>query len=104
MGQHTVYFVLFGILFLIVWAIFGGAIARIAAVHVAREEKLSIRHALRFSSGKFLSFVFAPVIPLVIILFVGLVVAFGGLLVNLPVRRADSRRALFLPRPGRRVS
>src|SRR5207302_16491 len=60
-SQHYVYFSLFGILFLVVWAIFGGAIARIAAVHVAREEKLSIRHALRFSSAKFASFVFAPV-------------------------------------------
>src|SRR5207302_8928794 len=55
------------------------------AVHVAREEKLSIRQALRFSSGKFLSFVFAPVIPLVIILVVGLVVAVGGLLLYVPV-------------------
>ena len=83
-GQHGIYFTLFGILFLIVWAIFGGAIARIAAVHVAREEKLSIRQAIRFSSGKFLSFVFAPVIPLVIVLVVGLVVALGGLLLYIP--------------------
>lgn len=83
-GQHGIYFTLFGILFLIVWAIFGGAIARIAAVHVAREEKLSIRQAIRFSSGKFLSFAFAPVIPLVIVLVVGLVVALGGLLLYIP--------------------
>jgi hypothetical protein len=81
---HSVYFVLFAVLFLIVWAIFGGAIARIAAVHVAREEKLSIRQALGFASGKFLSFVFAPVIPLAIIVIVGIVVAIGGLLVNIP--------------------
>ncbi len=83
-GQHGVYFSLLGILFLIVWAIFGGAIARIAAVHVAREEKLSVRQALRFSSGKFLSFVFAPIIPLVIVLVVGFVVALGGLLLYIP--------------------
>jgi hypothetical protein len=82
--SHTVYFVFFAVLFLIVWAIFGGAIARIAAVHVAREEKLSIRQALGFASGKFLSFVFAPVIPLAIIVIVGIVVAIGGLLVNVP--------------------
>jgi len=83
-GQHGIYFTLFGILFLIVWAIFGGAIARISAVHVAREEKLSIRQAIRFSTGKFLSFAFAPVIPLVIVLVVGLVVALGGLLLYIP--------------------
>ena len=83
-GHHWVYFTILGIWFLIIWAIFGGAIARIAAVHVAREEKISLRQALNFSSGKFLSYVFAPVIPLFIILIVGLIVAAGGLLVNVP--------------------
>lgn len=83
-GQHAFYFILLGILFLIVWAIFGGAIARIAAVHVARDEKLSMRAALAFSSGKFLSFLFAPVIPLAIIIALGIVVAIGGLLLNIP--------------------
>jgi hypothetical protein len=83
-SAHLIYAVFFAILFLIIWAIFGGAIARIAAVHVAREEKLSIRQALGFASGKFLSFVFAPVIPLAIIVIVGIVVAIGGLLVNVP--------------------
>jgi hypothetical protein len=83
-GEHTLYFLIFGLLFLIVWAIFGGAISRIAAVHVARDEKLSMRQALRFSSGKFLSFVFAPLIPVVIVLAVGLVIAVGGLLLYIP--------------------
>jgi hypothetical protein len=83
-SQHTTYFILFLVLFSIVWAIFGGAIARIAAVHVARDEKISLSSALRFSTGKFLSFIFAPVIPLMIVLAVGLVVALGGLLGNVP--------------------
>lgn len=83
-SQHTVYFILFVVLFSIVWAIFGGAIARIAAVHVARDEKISLTGALRFSTGKFLSFIFAPIIPLVIVLVVGIVVAIGGLVGNIP--------------------
>ncbi len=74
LSQHPVYFFLFLILFTSVWAIFGGAIARIAAVHVARDEKLSIRAALRFSSGKFLSFLFAPIIPLMIVAALGIVI------------------------------
>src|SRR5262249_10832149 len=37
--HHQIYFVAFGLWFLTVWSIFGGAIARIAAVHVARDEK-----------------------------------------------------------------
>jgi hypothetical protein len=81
---HTWFFILFVILFSIVWAIFGGAIARIAAVHVARDEKLSLSNAVRFSTGKFLSFIFAPVIPLLIVLVVGLVVTVGALIGNIP--------------------
>lgn len=82
--QHPVYFFLFLVLFISVWAIFGGAIARIAAVHVARDEKLSIRAALRFSTGKFLSFLFAPVIPLLIVAALGLVITVGALIINIP--------------------
>jgi len=82
--HHWFYFTLFGLFFLIVWAIFGGAIARIAAVHVARDEKISIRQALAFSTSKFLSFVSAPIIPLVIVVVVGLIVAVGGFLGNIP--------------------
>jgi len=82
--NHCAYGILIGIWYLIVGAIFGGAIARIAAVHVARDEKLSIRQAVRFSAGKFLSFVFAPVIPVVIIAVVGLIVALAALVGNIP--------------------
>src|SRR5688572_17618021 len=84
MRHHPLYFVLFTLLFLTVWAIFGGAIARIAAVHVARDEKLSVRAALAFSLGKFLSFVSAPLIPLVIVLIVGVVPLLAGALSSLP--------------------
>ncbi|MEO6435654.1 MAG: hypothetical protein ABIP55_07815 [Tepidisphaeraceae bacterium] len=84
MRHHAVYFVLFTLLFLTVWAIFGGAIARIAAVHVARDEKLSVRAALAFSLGKFLSFVSAPLIPLIIVLVVGLVPLIAGFLASIP--------------------
>ena len=82
--NHPFYFVLFSLLFLTVWAIFGGAIARIAAVHVARDEKLSVRAALSFSASKFLSFVSAPLIPVIIIGLVGLVPFVAGLLSSIP--------------------
>ncbi len=70
--QHWVYFLLFGTGFLFLWSVLGGAISRIAAVHVARDEKLSIRSALVFSGGKFLSYLCAPLIPLAILAIVGL--------------------------------
>jgi hypothetical protein len=80
---HTTYFILFAILFSIVWSIFGGAIARIAAIHVARDEKISMAQALRFSTAKFPSFVFAPIIPLLIVLVVGVIVMIGGAFGNI---------------------
>lgn len=83
-SQHCVFFTIYFLFFLTIWSIFGGAIARIAAVHVARDEKISIRQALRFSTSKFLSFLSAPVIPLLIVVIVGLVVAIGGFLTNIP--------------------
>jgi hypothetical protein len=82
--QHPAYFVVFGLYFLVLWAVFGGAISRIAAVHVARDEKMSIRSALKFSISKFLSFLFAPIIPLIIVIVVAVVVAIGALLGNIP--------------------
>ena len=82
--QHPLYFTLLGALTLVIWSIFGGAICRIAAVHVARDEKLSIRSALMFSGGKFLSFLFAPIIPLLIVVGIGLLVTAGAALANIP--------------------
>ena len=51
---------------------------------MARDEKISFRQALSFSTAKFLSFVSWPIIPLLIIVFVGLVVAIGGLVTYIP--------------------
>jgi hypothetical protein len=93
---HLGYFVIYACWFLLIWAIFGGAIARIAAVHVARDEKISVRQALRFSSSKVLSFIFAPVIPLIIIVVVGIIVAIGGLILYIPVIGPIAVGALFL--------
>jgi hypothetical protein len=81
--QHPVYFALFGTGFLFLWAVFGGAICRIAAVHVARDEKLSIRSALVFSGGKFLSFLCAPLIPLGILASVGLLTTLASLVLTI---------------------
>jgi hypothetical protein len=77
---HPVYAVVFLVISLAVWALFGGAIARIAALHAAREEKISMSLALRFSAGKFFSFFAAPLIPLAPIAVIALVMGLGGLI------------------------
>jgi hypothetical protein len=82
--NHTVFFIIFAVLFLLAWALFGGAICRIAAVHFARDEKISVRQAMNFAVGKLLSFASAPVIPLAIVVVIGLLVSLGALLGNIP--------------------
>jgi hypothetical protein len=81
---HYVFFTIFVVYFLVIWAIFGGAISRIAAVQVARDEKISFRQALSFATAKFLSFVSAPIIPLLIVVAVGVVIGVCALLTNIP--------------------
>jgi len=81
---HPLFAILLTIWFLILWSVFGGAIARIAAIHVARDEKISVRQALRFSTGKALSFLFAPVIPILILLGLAALLGLGGLLLYVP--------------------
>ena len=60
---HWVFALLYTVWFLLIWSVFGGAISRIAAVHVARDEKISVRSAVSFSVSKVLSFICAPSSP-----------------------------------------
>jgi hypothetical protein len=79
-SEHWLYAIIFLLSSLAVVAFFGGAIHRIAALHFAREEKISIVQAMRFSCGKFLSYFTAPLIPAAGILLLGLLLALGGLI------------------------
>jgi len=83
--HHWVFALIYTAWFLLIWSVFGGAISRIAAVHVARDEKISVRQALMFSVGKVLSFVFAPVIPVLIVLGIGVTIALAStVLLHIP--------------------
>ena len=81
---HPVYFTIFFAFALLLWSIFGGAIARVAAVQVARDEKISVRQALRFSTGKVLSFIFAPLIPIIIVMVLAVILGVVGLPMSIP--------------------
>jgi len=76
--EHWLYGAVFLLISLMVWAFFGGAIHRIAALHAAREEKISAIQAMKFSCTKFLSFCSAPLIPLILIMFCAGLLALGG--------------------------
>ena len=82
---HPLFAVLFALLFIGAWSLFGGAIARLAAVHVARDERISLRQSLDFALSRFLSFASAPIIPMLIVLAVGFLLSLGALVVgNIP--------------------
>jgi len=83
LSQHLIYGIIFLLGSLAIWAFLGGAIYRITALHAAREEKISIKQALKFSTSKFLSFFTAPLIPLAIIIALGVLLLIGGLVGNL---------------------
>jgi hypothetical protein len=56
--------VLCGLSSLAIWAFFGGAISRIAAVQLAADERISLAAALRHACSKWVSYFSAPLFPL----------------------------------------
>lgn len=77
------YWLIGGFWMIAVWAFFGGAISRIAAVYLGREERLGIRDALRFAVRSYRPLVFSPIFPLLGLIFTALGVVFFGLLMRL---------------------
>ncbi len=84
-STYPVYSLIYIVVALAIWSVLGGAICRIAALHAAREEKISIRTALSFSLSKFIGFFTAPLLPLGIIALLGMLLALGGLFGTIPV-------------------
>jgi hypothetical protein len=81
---HTFYTVVYFGLALVVFAMAGGGICRMAAMQLARGETIGPTEAVRFGLKKFISFLSAPLIPVGIILLFGLFVFILGLIGNLP--------------------
>ena len=67
------------------WAVFGGAITRIAAVQVARGEKIGLVEALRFTFKRILSYLTAPLFPLLFIFVLLVVMILFGLPFMIPI-------------------
>jgi hypothetical protein len=78
------YFLLVMICTVAIWGVIGGAITRIAAVQVARQEKIGIREALSFATKRYLSFISAPMVPLIIVLGIVLIMILFGFLQMIP--------------------
>lgn len=82
---NGIYLILVILWSLAVWALFGGAITRMAAVQIARpNERISLTDAFKFSYTRFKSYFSAPVIPLVFLFLLTAVLWVFGLLVLIP--------------------
>lgn len=82
--QRPWYAVIFVMIQLVVFAFFGGAICRIAAVHSARDESLPLLAALRFSREKLGALISAPLMLVGIFLVAGFFIFLGGLIAAIP--------------------
>lgn len=82
---NCLYFTLALLWSLAVWALFGGAVTRMAAVEAARREKTGIGEALRFTLARYLSFLSAPLIPLAFVVVILLFLIVFGLFHMIPL-------------------
>ena len=84
--ERTPWFALVNtVLMLGIWALVGGAVTRMAAVRVAREESVPMKQALCFAARKWPSTVTSPLIPFGVLVFLALLVGvFTGLPLMVP--------------------
>jgi hypothetical protein len=76
---------IYGVLLLALWALIGGAVTRMAAVRVAREESVPLKKAVCFSTRKWLSTVTSPLIPFGVLVLLGILIgAPTGLFLLIP--------------------
>jgi hypothetical protein len=72
--------VLCGLWGVMIWAFFGAAITRMAAVQLATDERIGMTAAIRHAGSKWLSYFFAPLLPILALLIPAVCVFILGLL------------------------
>jgi len=83
---HKGFFLFYCLGALGIWALLGGAIARMSALHATRGKRLSILESIGFAKSQWVWFVLAPMIPLALAGMIALVPAISGLILfNPPV-------------------
>jgi hypothetical protein len=70
---------------IVVWALFGGAIARLATVYISYGEAIGPIHALKSAARRWSSFAGAPAFALVALLLLAIPLMLAGLLVRVDV-------------------
>lgn len=85
---HVAFLLLCGIWVALVWGVFGGAITRVAAMGLGREERISLKSALNFSLKAWKSYFFSPLFPILGVLAAVLLLTLAGLLFQVGVFQA----------------
>ena len=81
---HWIYAIILSFISLAVWSVIGGAICRISALQVARDERIGPIRALKFSLSKFTDFFSAPLIPIIVVMLIALVIFLISLIGAIP--------------------
>ena len=85
MWQHDSFFtVVYGLFFVVVIAIGGGALSRMAVVETAHDEKLRLQESLDFALSSWRRLIFALLLPLVIAAVLCIILLVGGWFLMLP--------------------
>ena len=84
MRFHYAYCIVFGLIELAVFSVVAGAICRMAALQFARGEKPGVIEALRFSTQRFTSFFFAPILPVIGVTIMVAIIFVLGLALRIP--------------------
>lgn len=96
--RERVYLLLVLLWTMLTWALFGGAITRMAAVQVARQnEKVGLVEAVRFARGRLRSYFFAPILPLFFLAFITVLLMLFGWFEGFTWILGDLVFGLFLP-------
>jgi len=82
--EHWFFALLFLLGSLAIWSLFGGAICRMAALNVARDEQIPLKSALAFARRKFVGFFSAPLLPVILVVVIGVMLFVGGLVLIIP--------------------
>lgn len=82
--NHRGFLFIFGVYFLFVLAVCGGALSRMAVMEVSGRENMRIREAVDFSLGNWLKLMVAPAMPLILAAALCGVIMLMGLFTTLP--------------------
>lgn len=81
---------------LVIWALFGGAISRIAVVEICTDDRLSIGEALCYARRRYTAYLGATILPLVAVAILMLCCFAYGLLFTLPIINVVLSLCFFL--------